>query len=67
MPNLTFAILAAGALEDLLADHGPDYIDRVEDTARKDPKFNRLLGGVWKNSITDDVWHRVQAIRNEVW
>jgi len=67
MPDTAFAVLAAGPMEDLLAHHGPDYIDRVEELARKDPKFNRLLGGVWKNSMTDEIWHRVQAIRKEVW
>jgi hypothetical protein len=61
------AILAAGPLEDLLATVGPKYIDRVEQLARRDPKFNWLLGGVWKNNMTDEVWERVQAIRLNVW
>ena len=61
------AVLAAGPLEDLLAKCGPEYIDRVEELARKDPKFNEVLGGVWKSSITDEVWQRVKAIRNKVW
>jgi hypothetical protein len=59
--------LAAGALEDLLANHGPEYIERVEELARKDPKFNYLLGGVWRNSMTDAVWERIQAARLKVW
>lgn len=59
--------LAAGPLEDLLAKQGPEFIDRVEELARKDPKFNHLLGGVWRNSMTTDVWERVQAARHEVW
>ena len=67
MPSLTFAVLAAGPLEDLLADFGRDYIERIETLARKDPKFNELLGGVWKNAMSDEVWDRVQAIRNKVW
>ena len=61
------AVLAAGPLEDLLAKRGEDFIDRVEELARKDPKFNDLLGGVWRNTMTDEVWQRVQAIRNHVW
>ena len=67
LPDNLFAILAAGPLEDLLANFGPTYIERVENLARTDPQFNRLLGGVWKNSMTDEVWNRVQAARNEVW
>ena len=59
--------LAAGPLEDLLAKRGADFIDRVEELARKDPKFNYLLGGVWRNSMTDDVWKRVENIRNHTW
>ena len=67
LSGTVFAMLAAGPVEDLLAKCGVDYIDRVEDLARKDPRFNDLLGGVWRNSMTDDVWQRVQAIRNNVW
>jgi len=67
MSERVFAILAAGPLEDLLAKSGTFYIDRVEELARKNPRFNRLLGGVWKNSMTDDVWIRVQNERQTVW
>lgn len=63
----TLAILAAGPLEDLLAYDGPNFIDRVEHLARRDEKFNWLLGGVWRNSMTDEVWERVQSVRKEVW
>ena len=55
-PDKAIGSLAAGPLEDLLAKRGPDFIDRVEDRARKDPKFNYVLGGVWRNSMTDEVW-----------
>jgi Family of unknown function (DUF6869) len=58
-----FGMLAAGPLEDLLSTYGPDYIDRVEELAAKDARFNRLLLGVWQQGMTDDVWNRVQAAR----
>jgi hypothetical protein len=61
------AVLAAGPLEDLLSKHGPLYIDRVEQLAQADERFNHLLGGVWRLSMTDDVWKRVQAVRKEIW
>jgi hypothetical protein len=67
LPDKVIAVLAAGPIEDLLAKEGPDFIDRVETLARQDPKFNYLLGGVWRNTMTDDVWERVTAIRNHVW
>lgn len=55
-----FGVLAAGPLEDLLSQHGPNFIDRVEAEARSNPKFAFLLGGVWRLGMTDDVWARVQ-------
>ena len=61
------SVLAAGPLEDLLAKHGPIFIERVEQLARQDDRFNSLLGGVWQNTMSDEVWERVQAARREVW
>ena len=67
MSSRVFAVLAAGPLEDLLANFGTEYIDRIEKFARQDAQFNELLGGVWKRSIPDDVWERVISVRNRVW
>ena len=67
LPDKVVAVLAAGPLEGLLAKRGTEFIDRVEELARKDPKFNHLLGGVWRNTMPDEVWQRVQSIRNHVW
>ena len=61
------AALAAGPLEDLLAKHGQNYIDQVEQLAGRDERFNRLLGGVWRNSMTDASWDLVQSARQQVW
>ena len=61
------AVLAAGPLEDLLAYHGPAFIDRVEKEARVHRAFRHLLGGVWRSSIAEPVWRRVQAIRGPAW
>jgi hypothetical protein len=55
-------VLSAGPLEDLLAKHGEEFIDRVEAEARKDPLFAKLLGGVWQNSMSDKVWIRLQSV-----
>src|SRR5262249_29793809 len=55
-------VLSAGPLEDLLVEHGAAFIDRVETEARLNPVFARLLGGVWKRQMTDEIWARVQAV-----
>ena len=65
--NKVIEILAAGPLEDLLANDGETYIDEIEVLARKDPKFNNLLGGVWKNAMSDSLWERVCKARNKAW
>ncbi|GAB3035591.1 hypothetical protein GCM10027285_18490 [Oleiagrimonas citrea] len=55
-------LLAAGVLKNLLSYHGPDFIDRVEHQAKVDPKFAWTLGGVWRFQMSDEIWHRVQAV-----
>ena len=55
-------VLAAGPLEDLLTKSGPNFIDRVEAEARTNPRFASLLGGVWQNSMSDDIWDRVRKV-----
>ncbi len=61
------ALLAAGPLEDLLSSHGSVLIDRVEQQAKQNPRFNHLLGGVWQLEMTPEIWERVQRVRAEVW
>jgi hypothetical protein len=58
----TMQILSAGPIEDLLAKHGDEMIGPIEAEAKRDPSFAKLLGGVWKNRMKDDVWNRVQAV-----
>ena len=60
-------LLAAGPLEDLLSEHGHTFIDRVEGEAATNRRFDNLLGGVWRLTMTDDVWNRVQKARSAVW
>ena len=56
-------VFAAGPVEDLLAHHGPNVIDRIIEKARVDPTFAHVLGGVWQNSMLDEVWERVKVAR----
>ena len=46
------SVLAAGPLEDLLALHGTQFIERVESEAVRNPRFNHLPGGVWQNQMS---------------
>lgn len=62
-----FAVLAAGPLEDLLAQHGETFIDRVVAEARRNPAFALLLGGVWQSTITQPVWARMSAVAKRGW
>ena len=55
--------IAAGPLEHLLGKHRATYIEKVEERAAADPKFARMLAGVWKYTMTDDVWARVEALK----
>ena len=65
--DLVVSCLAAGPLEDLLGYHGQAFIDRVERLAQTDSDFNTLLGGVWRNSISEDIWQRVTTVRRQTW
>jgi len=58
----TMQNLSAGEIEDLLSRKGTEIIPLVEAEARRDPSFAKLLGGVWKNRMTDEVWFRLQAV-----
>jgi len=55
-------VLSAGPIESLLAQHGEQFIERVEAEAQRDPTFALTLGGVWKNQMSDSVWGRLQAV-----
>jgi hypothetical protein len=58
--------LAAGPLEMLLVHHGSKMIGLVEEEAERNLRFANLLGGVWKNQMTDEIWARVQAVQDRV-
>lgn len=54
--------LSAGEIENLLSRNGSEMIALVEAEAHRDPGFARLLAGVWRNRMTDEVWMRLQAV-----
>ena len=57
-------LLSAGPVEDLLARHGDAFIGRVEHEAKIDEDFAVLLGGVWQNTMSDEIYARVQRVWN---
>ena len=59
--NFILGNVAAGPLEDLLCFSGESVIARVERHARNDSVFRSVLTGVWQNSMSDELWCRVQA------
>jgi hypothetical protein len=60
-PTDTLSVLAAGPLEDYIRIGAESVILRVEQQAAKDKRFRMLLGGVWRNNMSDDVWRRIEA------
>ena len=55
------AFLGSGPLEDLLARHGGEVIDRVVDKLASNRKFAEVARVVWQNVIAPDVWMRLQT------
>jgi hypothetical protein len=63
--EITIANIAAGPLESLIAQHGPQYLDSIRTQARNDPRFLLILKGVWKNQSSNEIWMEIQQIIKE--
>jgi len=59
--------LAAGPFEDLLSIHGELFIERIEILSGTDVQLRKLLGAIWKNSIPDVIWKKVQSVSTPSW
>lgn len=59
------ACIGSGPLEDLLAKHGKDFVDRITARAREDSKFLEVAESVWQNVIPTDVWINLQKTLKE--
>jgi len=56
--------VAAGPLEEIIAEHGPQFIDRIEVLARRSPRIRFVLTGVWPlGNKNTPVWARIVALR----
>lgn len=60
--DLILANIAAGPVEDLLSYHGPQFIDRIEELARRDPSVKKMLGAVWRHGMAEGLWKRLKAV-----
>jgi hypothetical protein len=59
--------VAAGPLEDLIAQHGPALIDEIEALAARAPRFAYALTGVWPQGKEGSLlWARIEAARRDV-
>ncbi|WP_462158252.1 DUF6869 domain-containing protein [Pseudoalteromonas sp. GB56] len=67
LTDTALAVLAAGALEDALSMRGELYISQVEELCKTQPRFKKLLAGVWRNNISQDVWDRMSKVKGEPW
>jgi|LakMenEpi03Aug12_release.lakeMendotaPanAssembly.Ray.scaffolds.fasta_scaffold515828_2 hypothetical protein len=56
---LLLANIAAGPLETLLHKYPYQYIDRIEQQAKKDKKFKECLGYVWQGGVPEEIWRRI--------
>ncbi len=56
------ARIAAGPAEHLLAYYG-SLIPLFEKQAKQDQKFARMLTGVWRHKMCDEVWNRLRKIQ----
>jgi len=65
--NKVFDILAAGPLEDLLHEHGNAIIDKVEILAKTNPKFRKLLNGVWDSELEHSIKDKLAKYMVDRW
>lgn len=62
--NQAASYLAAGPLEQVIADRGETVIDAIEAIAERSARFRFLLTGVWpQGKEASDVWQRVLRAR----
>ncbi|RYD39103.1 MAG: hypothetical protein EOP85_16540 [Verrucomicrobiaceae bacterium] len=53
--DMSFGLLGAGPLEDLISDHGDEIVPEIEYMAHDNPVFRALLGCIYRRkSLSDD-------------
>lgn len=59
------ANLAAGPLEDILHNHGHEFIERFEIYTRQNPSFVPVARGVWISGAPKEIRERVIAVQQK--
>ncbi len=59
------SILAEGPMEDLLAEHGPKFIDRIESISKENIVFARLIKHVWVEGISSQIQNKIRTIQSK--
>ncbi len=54
--------VGSGPLEDFINFHGAEFIEQIEDFAKKDPKFSQALAAVWIEDDKDVLSQRLIAL-----
>ena len=63
----SLAYIAAGPLQSVIVDAGPQVIGKVETLAQTNPRFRQALAAVGLQRAEDEVAARVRACRSEPW
>jgi hypothetical protein len=58
--------VGAGPLEDLISNHAPRFVDRIEESARNSPAFKKALSRVWLSEGESPVSRRLLALGCDV-
>lgn len=59
-------LVAAGPLEDLMTAHGADFIDRIEDQARRSARVRYALTGLWTGDMPEgDTRSRLEVVQSD--
>ncbi len=59
------AKLAEGPFEDLLAEHGVDFLDRIESLAKDNIVLARLIKLVWVDGIPNKIQNNIRTIQSK--
>jgi hypothetical protein len=57
--------IAEGPLEDLLAEHAPQFMDRIESISKENIVFARLIKHVWVEGISPQAQNRIRTIQRK--
>ena len=60
------AKLAEGPLEDLLAEHGAKFSDRIDELSKSNLVFARLIKQVWVEEMPSEVRIKVSAVQKKI-